>query len=163
MVRLQFVLGRSVSSRAIAWFGGENRFSHIDSVLPDGSLLGARSDRVGGKPPGVQIRPPNYEPWARKVVMELPSTDMQAAIWLSFLLGEIGKPYDHSLIWGFALGTTFGVPRNWREVDSWICSELAARALEVSGIVPELYVPASSISPNVLAIAASAAHGEVFT
>jgi hypothetical protein len=54
MIRLQFVLGTGLSSQAIAWFSA-GHFSHVDAVLPDNRLLGARSDVVGGKPPGYRF------------------------------------------------------------------------------------------------------------
>jgi hypothetical protein len=41
-----------------------------------------------------------------------------------------GKPYDWRAILGFGMGE-----RDWRVPDSWFCSELQARALEVAGIL----------------------------
>lgn len=71
--------------------------------------------------------------------------------WLEFLMSQLGKPYDYEAIWGFLLN------RDWREPDSWICSELQARALEVAGIVPCLYLACNKITPVALALAVSAA------
>ncbi len=143
MIRYQCVLGFGPVSNTIAWFSGGD-FAHVDAVLSDGRLLGARLDN------GVQIREPNYQKWAKKVVFTLPVTPEKDAAWLSFLMAQIGKPYDKTAIWGFAAG------RDWREPDSWFCSELAAAALEQAGACPVLYTPANKITPSGFATVLSA-------
>ena len=154
MIRLQFVLGDAFSSRAIAWFSA-GRLSHVDAILPDGRLLGARSDAADGKK-GVQIRRANYEKWASRVVIEVPTNRSQEQAFYAFLMNQVGKPYDHMAIWGFVLN------RAWREDDAWICSELQAAAMEEAGILPELYSKVSKISPQMLAVVATAIGGKEF-
>jgi len=149
MIRLQFVLGMGLSSSAIAWFSA-GHFSHVDAILPGGRLLGARSDRVGHRPPGVQIRPAGYEPWKERVVMTLSVTPNREKSFLGFLHTQIGKPYDSTAILGFAAG------RNWRDPKDWFCSELQAAALEAAGVVPALYSPVNKITPAALATVMSA-------
>ncbi len=102
MVRLQFVCGDDLSSDVIAWFSA-GHFSHVDALLDDGRLLGARSDFVGGKPAGVQIRPADYSKWSRRVIFTLPATPQQEAAYLNFLYGQIGKPYDKTANMGIRL------------------------------------------------------------
>lgn len=148
-VRLQFVRENKIGSKLIAWFGA-GEFSHADCLLDDGRLLGARHDRVGGKPPGVQIRPPGYAKFVRCDIFTLSATDAQERSFHEFLFSQLNKPYDMSAIYGFITG------RNWRQPDSWICSELAGRALEISGISPPLYLACNKISPVALALVASA-------
>jgi hypothetical protein len=145
----QFVLGSGISSRSIAWFSA-GHFSHVDAVMPGGYLLGARSDRVGHRPPGVQVRPPAYETWKERVVMSLEVQETKARAFFAFLNGQIGKPYDKTAIFGFAAG------RDWREEDSWFCSELQTAAIEAANITPALYAPAAKITPAGLAIVLSA-------
>lgn len=152
MIRLQFVLGHALSSRAIAWFSA-GHFSHVDAILPDGSLLGSRSDRICGIEPGVRIRPAFYEVWRSRVVIELPCGYDQERAYYGFLHRQIGKPYDHTAIWGFAAG------RNWREDDSWFCSELQASALERAVLREPLYLAANKITPVALALVVSAIGG----
>ena len=150
MIKLQFVLGTGLSSRGIAWFSA-GHFSHVDCVLPDGRLLGARSDACGGQPPGVRVRPAGYENWKERVVMTVPErglSDKQR--FYDFLAAQIGKPYDSTAIWGFAVG------RDWRDPRDWFCSELAAAALEMGGYLPVLYAPVNKITPAALALAVSA-------
>lgn len=149
MIRLQFVLGYGLSSQAIAWFSA-GHFSHVDAILPDGRLLGARSDAIGGRPPGVQIRLPDYEKWKERVVMMLPSTPDQERSFLGFLDKQLGKPYDSTAIWGFATG------RDWRNPDDWFCSELLTAALEIAGVCPTLYTPSNKVTPAALAMVMSA-------
>lgn len=155
-VRLSFVAARAFSSRLIEWFGAGG-WSHVDNVLPNGRLLGARSDwvKVDGRPypPGVQIRPPDYERWPKRLILEIPCTDRQAKDWLSFLMGQVGKPYDHLAILAFA------IDRNWRDDDAWFCSELVVRALEVSGICPKLQASPNKISPGACMLVASTLGG----
>jgi hypothetical protein len=153
-VRLQFVLGPNVNARVIGWFSA-GHLSHVDACLPmssdfPGYLIGARSDRVGGKPPGVQIRPPDYVKFASKVIFTLPTTMLQEQSFYAFLLSQEGKPYDKRAIWAFAFN------RDWRELDTWICSELQAAALESADICPPLYVAANKIEPVPLALMVSA-------
>lgn len=149
MIRLQFSRQADFASDAIAWFSS-GHLSHVDAVMGNGFLLGSRSDVVEHIPAGVQIRPPWYARFAEKVVFEIPATPFQYARWERFLEAQIGKPYDSTAIWGFVTG------RDWREQDSWFCSELQARALEVAGVAPNLYLAANKITPVALALAVSA-------
>jgi hypothetical protein len=149
VIRLQFVLGTGLSSAAIAWFSA-GTFSHVDAILRDGSLLGARSDQVGGQHAGVRIRPPYYEHWRSRVVMSLPATPEKELKFYEYLKKQLGKPYDMTAIWGFATG------RNWRDPQDWFCSELQAAALEVAEVIPRLYTPANKITPATLATLLSA-------
>lgn len=154
-IRLQFVLSHAVSSSLIAWFSA-GHFSHVDAVLPkSGMLLGAQSRVIGSYPAGVQIRHQNYAPWQRRVEFEVSCTATQSRRFYKFLREQVGKPYDHSAIWGFVTG------RDWRQDDSWICSELQAAALEYAGVLPKLYLAANKITPVALALAVSAAGGTV--
>jgi hypothetical protein len=126
MITLQFVQSSGLGSSAIQLFE-HGWCSHVDCLMPDGTLLGSQSGIIGGKPAGVQIRPLNYEPLTRWERVTLPLNDKQTAAFYAFLKDQIGKPYDETAIVAFA------VDRNWREQDSWFCSELMAAALEASG------------------------------
>ena len=167
-VRAQFVLARGWSSTAIQLVGGGTRtlgFSHVDIILPpewirpqDGvnptrpALLGARSDVIGGKPAGVQVRPWDYGvgTWIRQVVMELPATAAEEALFYGFAREQLGKPYDKLAILAFFTG------RNWRDEEAWFCSELLCASLENSHLCPDIYAPANKINPTEAAIILSA-------
>lgn len=153
----QFVRGADLTSDLLAWFGAGD-FSHVDIVLDKGLLLGARSDSIGGKPPGVQIRPPGYDPkWTKQVIISIPCTLEQQHTAETFALGQVGKAYDKLAIVGFAVG------RDWRDDTEWFCSELGARYGEIGGVWSELYTPANKVEPSALAMLASGISGRTIT
>ena len=112
---LPFVSTDTIGSEIISLYEGGTGFSHVDAVLPDG-LLGARANQIGSVPGGVQLRPPDYEPFTQRLVVELPSCGEIESKWETFLRLQIGKPYDLRAILGFAL------PGDWHERGAFICS-----------------------------------------
>ena len=148
--RYQFVRLDDCVSKAIAWFSA-GHFSHVDIVLDDGRLLGARSDG------GVQIRAAGYRKWTKCVAIDIPCTQAQKDTAIAFASAEIGKPYDHLAIWGFVLN------RSWRDTEAWFCSELAAQSGEQAAFWPHLYSPVNHITPAAFALVCSAVPGRVIT
>lgn len=148
MIVLQFIACGDPASRLIQTF--ERGWpSHVDVVLGDGTLLGARSDSVGGKPPGVQIRPQGYEPIEHSQRINLACTPEQETKFLNFLMTQIGKPYDKLAI------AAFPFRRDWRENDSWFCSELVAAALEAAWFPQPLANSVNEITPRDLLLIVS--------
>lgn len=145
MITLQFSTTGDWSSEAIRVFE-RGWCSHVDAVMDDGSLLGARSDEIGGKPAGVQIRPANYEKWTK---VERCQIDAPGDAFLRFLHSQIGKPYDDLALVGLVM------ERNWRSAGSWFCSELQAAALERDFFPHMLSSAASHISPRDLLLVVS--------
>ena len=145
-IQLQFSRQYDWQSGLIAWFT-QGKFSHVDAVLSDGTLTGARSDWIGNKPAGVQNRPAHYAKWKYVSVVTLAVPEQQQWKFYDFLDSQLGKPYDKSAIWGIATG---GRERDWRADDSWICSELITVALEIANIIPITHVSASKIAPDPL-------------
>lgn len=154
--RYQFSRQADLTSDLIA-FGGAGDFSHVDIVLSDGRLLGARSDEVGGAGQGVQIRTPDYAKWTHQVLIDVPCMGAEADAALAFAMAQLGKPYDKLAIAAFVVG------RDWREDDAWFCSELGARSGEVGGFFGQMYSPVNKITPVELSIVASAVPGRVIT
>lgn len=149
MITLHFSATDGISSGAIKAFE-RGWCSHVDAVLPDGTLLGARSDTIGGAPPGVQIRHPDYELWTATETLQLLSPAVMENRFTDWLHDQIGKPYDKEAILAFAVG------RDWRQPDSWFCSELMAAALEECGWFPHpLSDIASHITPRDLLLLVS--------
>lgn len=147
-MRWQFVLGTDLSSKLIAWWGQSfGGWSHVDALLPDGTLLGARSDAVGGKPPGVQVRPADYAraKWTRRTIIELPCSAYEAATWEAFLRSQINCGYDKADILGLILGKPLMTSGHW------ICSALQLDALEVIGRIPKIPLTPQQCPPNMLA------------
>lgn len=163
-LRWQFVLGENLSSTLIAYWGqGYGGWSHVDLLLPPppgvpwdlSECLGARSDRVGGAPPGVQIRPPTYTPWKRRAVLRLPCTAGQASAAYAFGRLQIGMGYDKGDILGFIFGMSLMQPGHW------ICSALQLALAEAAGVIPHLHVTPQQCPPNMLFSILNAVGAEV--
>jgi hypothetical protein len=151
-IKLQFVREGNPLSGGIAWFSA-GQFSHVDTLLDDGRLLGARSNSIKGIPPGVQIRPAGYAKFSRRVVFEIPCNELQEASYHAFEYSQLGKPYDKDAIWGFVTN------RNWHDEGWWICSELKMAALESADLIPILYLSANKITPVAAALVVSSIRG----
>lgn len=146
---LQFVRGKDFGAKAIMWFS-HAPYSHVDTVLPNEQLYGARSDKVGGQPPGVYGRVPSYVEGCPVLRIQVAMPPVMEAKYFDFILAQRGKPYDSSAIWGFGFG------RNWRDDDSWFCSELVAAGLEASDYFGHpISLDANKITPADLILALS--------
>ena len=146
---MQFAGSNSLTSRVIQWFG-HGRYAHVDTVMPDGLLLGARNDVMAGYPAGVQLRGPNYQVGYTLKRVTIPCTDEQQADYYTFVLDQVGKSYDSRAIAAFAAGT------DWVTKDAWFCSELNTAALQHCGWLKQLSEPASKIDPDSLLLVISA-------
>lgn len=150
MITLQFAGPQDWGGELITWYD-HGKFAHVDAVLPDGNLLGARSEIVMEVPAGVQIRPASYLPESTtKLTVVLPCSDRISDAFYQFISEQIGKPYDEKAILGFVAG------RNWAEEDSWFCSELVAAGMVKAMYVNQLSAPANKIAPDDLLLVCSA-------
>lgn len=149
MINVRFVTGNDFISNAIRTGERDGWATHAEAVLADGSLLGAHIDG------GVQIRPAGYDKatMTRELIVRLEvsaNTALPAeTLFYDFLRAQVGKPYDVTAIAGLAFD------RNWREDDSWFCSELMAAALETCGYLPALSAANNHISPRDLLLVLS--------
>lgn len=151
LLSFQFSRQDDLGSLAIRTFEHGGEWSHVDAIMSDGSLLGARNDVVDGIPAGVRIRPSNYSNFAAYKRVHLEVTQAVADAYQAFLSTQIGKPYDQSAILAFIFN------RDWREHDSWFCSELVAGALESAQALPhKLAATANKITPGDLFLVLSA-------
>jgi hypothetical protein len=123
MITLRFVTGNSLVSAAIRRAEYGFWASHVEAVMPDGSLLGAHIDG------GVQARPRDYDKgeFARELFVEIETAPDVCNRFHAFLRSQLGKPYDTTAI------AAFVAARDWQEKDSWFCSELQAAALVECG------------------------------
>ncbi|MDE2104468.1 MAG: hypothetical protein KGL39_44950 [Patescibacteria group bacterium] len=143
MIALRFIDDANPFSEAIKLFE-RGWCAHVDAVMPGGSFLGARLDG------GVASRPADYIVPTREQYVHLAATPQQESDFYAFLNSQLGKPYDTTAIAAFA------VERDWRTPDSWFCSELQARALEICGFFPKpLASPANEITPRDLLLCVS--------
>lgn len=172
MIRIRFVTGNDFISNAIRAGERDGWATHCEAVMPDGTLLGAHLDG------GVMARPTGYDKGTRTreliVIIDptLPITLLSSSKAMplpysgsitlnmnpgaeiedkfhAFLRAQLGKPYDMTAIAGLALN------RDWREPDSWFCSELQAAALEACGYLPRLSAADNHISPRDLLLVLS--------
>jgi hypothetical protein len=159
MIRLRFVTGNSWISNAIRAGERDGWCTHVEAVMPDGTLLGAHLDG------GVQARPAGYDkaemtrelfveiedPYAPNEVVRVGSNGklIRENAFHDFLRAQLGKPYDTAAVLGL------GVGRNWRIADSWFCSELIAAALENCGYLPKLSAADNHSSPRDLLLVLS--------
>lgn len=119
--------------------------SHAEALMPDGTLLGAHYDG------GVQERKRGYDAAIMKHELYVPITtaaDQEAAFY-KFLKSQVGKPYDLEAI------AAIVIQRDWREQDSWFCSELVAAALEYCGFFPPLAADVAKVTPRDLLLIVS--------
>jgi hypothetical protein len=162
---LSFVRGYGFSSGTISRLTGF--FSHVDYLATDGTLWGARSDRVrplkGGAviQAGVQQRPDDYEKWEHRTIYAVPCTVLQRESYAAFYKSQEGKPYD----W-LAIVNNFGFGYDWRTPDHWFCSDIATAAGESADLwgieqdgVRQLFVPSFGTSPGMLAMLVSGLAG----
>ncbi len=141
----QLSLGRGLTSSLISWFGGGG-YSHVDVITPKGLLRGARSDRIGHKPAGYWDRPLSYDDWVKITVFDLSCTPTQEKRYWEFSNAQMRKPYDSRGILGFVFGK-----RDWREDDSWFCSEEVCANAEYAEIFPTMYEHANRVDPGDIA------------
>jgi hypothetical protein len=146
---MQFSGSKSLTSRAIQWFG-HGEFSHVDTVLADGTLLGARSSCMGGFPAGVQIRAADYQKGYDLKRVSIPCTEQQQKDYYDFVLNQIGEPYDKRAIVAFVTGAS------WTSPNSWFCSMLNTAALQHCGWLKTLSVPPTKVDPDNLLLILSA-------
>lgn len=129
MITLQFSSKGTIGSKVIQWITWSD-YSHVDFVLPEGRLLGARGD-------GVKIREDygNYER-VKRVQADAPDSVIHRA------LSQLHTPYDYAAL----LGLTFR--RDWENPHAWFCSELVAWAFEEEGHPLLREIPSSRITPR---------------
>lgn len=126
MLTIRFVTCRDAVSAGIRAFEYGFWASHVEALMPDGTLLGAHYDG------GVAARPHDYDKgqFIREMYVSIPVDDAIAARFDAFLRAQLGKPYDVEAIAGIV------AQRNWQESGAWICSELIAAALSDCGYFP---------------------------
>jgi uncharacterized protein YycO len=126
MITLRFVTSHDPVSDGIRAFEYGFWATHVEALMPDGTLLGAHAQG------GVEARPHDYDKFefTRERYVSIPATPAQIDAFNTFLRAQVGKPYDFRAIAGIAL------QRDWQSEDAWFCSELVAAALCRCGVFP---------------------------
>jgi uncharacterized protein YycO len=146
MITLRFVTCNDPVSYTIRAFEYGFWASHAEALMPDGTLLGAHADG------GVQARNHDYDAgkFTKELYVSIPATPAMTDSFHSFLRSQIGKPYDFEAIAGIV------AQRNWRNDDSWFCSELVAAALAHCGwFASELATEFNHLTPRDLLLIVS--------
>lgn len=119
-IRLLFSRGKTLVSTSIAtvtlsWC------SHVDFILPDGSLLGAVPSK------GVILQPATDREFfarAEEYIVDAPASAIEYAV------SQLGKPYDWSGVFSFLFPE-----RDWQDDSKWFCSELVFASLAQAGVL----------------------------
>jgi hypothetical protein len=146
VITLRFVNGKSFVTAAIQRAEYGFWASHVEALMPDGTLLGAHIDG------GVQARPRDYDKgqFTREVFVDIEAAPDVCDRFHAFLREQLGKPYDTTAIFAFVAA------RDWQEKDSWFCSELQAAALVACGwFVTPLATEFNHITPRDLLLIVS--------
>ena len=119
MIRLRFVTCGDAVSAGIRAFEYGFWASHVEALMPEGTLLGAHYDG------GVQARAHDYDAgkFQREMYVQIPADPAMTDRFHSFLRAQLDKPYDVEAIAGIV------AQRDWQSPDSWFCSELQAAGL----------------------------------
>lgn len=117
-IKLQFSKSHGIGADLICWRDWSD-YSHVDTVMPNGKLFGARSD-------GVKHRDPY--PVVRKIVLSVDVTNNQEELFYAHITSQEGKAFDFIGLVGIAFN------RNWENTDKWFCSELVMWALKRAGV-----------------------------
>lgn len=151
-VVIRVIRGTAWDSKLIEW-RTRSRWSHIEACYPPETYptlhfnpyLTFGAQLKGG----VKYRwtaDSCYDGVSDIEAWNIPCSQEQHDIFWKFLNDQDGKPYDWRAIFAFELGE-----RDWTTPDSWICSELQAAALKISGIWnPKGDVHIQRIDPNIL-------------
>lgn len=131
---------RIIGSKLIQWFG-RGWASHVDAVIQQNG----ETILIGTLPfKGVHKRSLIKDVYIKKQTIILSCTLEQEEKFNTFINAQVGKPYDWRSIISFVIPW-----RNWREDDSWFCSEIIAAGLEASGYLKyPLSISNSKITPQ---------------
>jgi len=129
-----------------------SQFSHIDLVLPEGLLGVSGKDKSIGDSGGVLVRKFGCWPYLfpPKLAHVQCSDEVQKKT-IDWAVSQIGRPFDKKALYHF-LRERAGlklIGRDWRDPNSWFCSEFQIRAAEIGGLFSyPLIVNKDVVSPQ---------------
>lgn len=147
-------LSRGWTSWWIGYWGG-GYWSHVDIIDPQGQWWGARSDAVGGQPPGFWPRPATYETDVKDLlILRLSVTPVQLSSFWDAAESIKGDPYNTSGILGFALDNGLS------QEGAYFCSQASAMLKVTSHMMGPLHQRLSKVTPGDDAIIVAALGGQ---
>lgn len=137
MIKLRFVTANDLVSAGIRAYQYGFWASHVEALI-DGKLVGAHFRG------GVAVRDMGYDagPGMREEYMQITAADEIAKKFEAFMMAQVGKPYDVEAIGAMVL------ERDWRDPNSWFCSELVTAALEACLLLNRMSVSVNRITPR---------------
>ena len=119
--------------------------SHVESVLPDGSIIGAYLDGIKQIPGDSDLG------YTSQIIVDVLAPQESVEKWVRYLKSRKGRKYDFLAILGFVLHMNIRTP------GAFICSMDATLGLRESGTFPRpLSEQAHRISPRDLLLILSA-------
>lgn len=148
LITIRFVGGNDLISRGIRLVEYGFWATHVETLMPDGTLLGAHASG------GVQARPKDYDKgkFSKELFLPIPATPQQTDAFHTFLRTQIGRPYDFEAIVGIV------AQRDWQNDKAWMCSELVAAGLcqdNVGIFPPHLATEFNHVTPRDLLLIVS--------
>jgi len=144
-ITVGLVKGPDLPSRLIAWWGGGGWSHFVAMVLPGGRyVIDARSDRVGGAPPGVQVRDITYLRGYECLWLEVPCTPEQATASETNLRSVLDHAYNKVGIFDFATGAADKTSNG----GSFFCSQLGSWNFARLGLLQGDLIPFSKVDPG---------------
>jgi|ERR1700730_12168728 len=119
LITIRFVGGNDLISRGIRLVEYGFWATHVETLMPDGTLLGAHASG------GVQARPKDYDKgkFSKELFLPIPATPQQTDAFHTFLRTQIGKPYDFEAIVGIV------AQRDWQNDNMDVQRASRCRAL----------------------------------
>ena len=148
MITIRFVGGNDFISGWIRRAEYGFWATHVETLMPDGTLLGAHASG------GVQARPKDYDKgeFSKELFVPIPATPEQTNAFHTFLRAQIGKLYDFAAIVGIV------AQRDWQNDKAWMCSELVSAGLcqkKVGIFPPHLATELNRVTPRDLLLIVS--------
>ena len=134
LLQIQFSTSPAFSSGLIRRLS-HSEFSHVDFIVPEGLLGVSGKDNALLDPGGVVVRAHEAWPYLGKPkIATIKCSDTVAKAAIDACRSQVGKPFDNSALWGFLNDQAKEPLRDWRDPESWFCSELIAWSLEKAGL-----------------------------
>jgi len=124
---LLFSEGKSIFTKGISFITWGD-YTHVEAVTDKGYLIGSDFHSSGVNVCSIQRRSKESK---RMLLVRVKKVN--SGLFIKYLKSQLGKPYDTLA----SLGYVFR--KNWNNEDRWFCSELIAKASQVSGnpLIPE--------------------------
>lgn len=123
-MKVVFSASKSIGGSIIR-FGTMSDWCHVDILFDDGTLIGATGNGVQRMSLDDRLNRSTH-PIYQYRIDEIKLDESKAR---SFAEAQLGKPYDYSAVFAFAVPWR----THWADDSKWFCSELVAATINASG------------------------------